>query len=295
VRLLRFAPLLALAGCASTPAAGPARDLGQWFDCLRTRGEAVVSAHRGGPADGLPENALGTLDRTLRQVPGALLEIDVQQSADGVLLLFHDDRLDRKSTGSGKVQDRPWADLARLQLRDRAGAVTAEPIPTLNQALQLIVRRGAVAQLDIKRGVDVAAIIAAVRTAGAGQHVILITYNDEDALVAARLAPELMISATLRDGKHADKLVAAGIGADRLLAWTGTRSPDARRFAELRARGIEVIFGTLGSGDNSLDVRWLADGDPREFAELEAIGATLVATDRAAEVAAALGPVSCGR
>jgi glycerophosphoryl diester phosphodiesterase len=295
VKLLRLAPLLALVGCASTPASAPSRDLGAWFDCLRSRGEAVVSAHRGGPTDGMPENALGTMDRTLRQVPGALLEIDVQQSADGVLLLFHDDRLDRKSTGSGKVQDSLWAKLAGLQLRDKDGAVTAERIPTLDQALKLIVRRGAVAQLDIKRGVDVAAVIATVRAARAGQNVILITYRDEDALAASRLAPELMISATLRDGKHADKLVAAGMGADRLLAWTGTKSPDARRFAELRVRGIEVIFGTLGSGDDSLDARWLDDGDPREFAELEAIGATLVATDRAAEVAAALGPVSCGR
>lgn len=295
MKLLRLAPLLALAGCASTPEPGPGSDLGAWFDCLRARGEATVSAHRGGPADGLPENALETMDRTLRLVPGALLEIDVQQSADGMLLLFHDDRLDRKSTGSGKVQDTSWAELAALQLRDRAGAVTAAHIPTLDQALRLIVKRDAVAQLDIKRGVDVAAIIAAVRMAGAAEHVILITYNDEDALAAARLGPEMMISATLRDGKHADKLVAAGISADRLLAWTGTRSPDARQFAELRARGIEVIFGTLGSPDDGLDARWLADGDPREFEELESIGATLVATDRATEVAAALGPISCER
>ena len=72
----------------------PEGDLNTFFDCLDDAGLALVSAHRGGPAEGLPENALETLQATLASVP-AMMEIDVAQSADGVLFLMHDDRRDR--------------------------------------------------------------------------------------------------------------------------------------------------------------------------------------------------------
>ncbi len=294
-----------LAGCAGagpgpTPAASPPRaaspaELGGWFDCLRERREAVVSAHRGGPAPGFPENSLAAMARTLDAVPGALLEIDVQQSRDGVLILFHDDRLDRKSTGSGAVQATDWADIAKLRLRDRDGQVTDAAVPKLAEGLRLIVSRGAVAQLDVKRGVDLAAVVDAVGAANAAGHVIIITYTDADALALARLAPDLMQSATVRDAGQAERLIAGGVRRDRLLAWTGTRAPDIALFAALRAAGVEPIFGTLGSGPDSLDQQWLADGDGREFVQLERDGAVLIATNRAAAVTAALGPVSCRR
>lgn len=296
-RLLRVAPALLLVGCVSTGGAGSASaaDLPQWFNCLRERGEAVVSVHRGGPAPGLPENALATMAATLDHLPGALLEIDIQQSRDGILFLFHDDRLDRKSTGQGRVQDKDWAELASLRLRDRDGTVTAQPLPLLRDALALVRARGALVQLDVKRGVDFAAVVAAVRQAGATHHVVIITYRDEDALAVARLAPELMISASISSPQAAKDLIAKGVSADRLLAWTGTKAPDAALFIDLRARGIEPLFGSLGRPGERLDDIWLADGDAGEFAALERAGAVVVATDRAKEVAAALGPVSCSR
>lgn len=259
------------------------------------RGEAVVSAHRGGPTAVLPENALATIAATLDQLPQAIVEVDVQQSADGVLFLFHDDHLDRKTSGTGPVQAQQWQDMAALRLRDRSGALTDHPLPRLDRVLDYLVQRRAVAQLDIKRGVDFAAVVAAVRAAGAERNVIIITYRDEDALTVARLAPELMLSVTLRDGAQADRLMAAGARGERLLGWTGTRAPDAALFAALRERGIEPLFGTLGSTPESFDARWLADGDASEFAALEKSGAVMVATGRAGEVAAALGSFSCQR
>jgi glycerophosphoryl diester phosphodiesterase len=286
-----------LAGCAATPQPAPSSpaDLGAWFDCLRHRGEALVGAHRAGPAPGLPENALETMMATLTRNPDALLEIDVQVSLDGVLFLLHDDRLDRTTTGSGPARRRDWVDLAALALRDDDGAVTNSRIPTLAQALALARIRGGVVQLDVKRGVDFAAVVAAVRAAGAERHAIIITYRDEDALAVARLAPELMVSAEVRSAAAAEALIAAGMRRDRLLAWTGIRAPDAALFAALRAAGIEPLFGTLGRPGDRLDDRWLADGDASEFAELEQQGVVVVATDRGTEVEAALGPPTCRR
>lgn len=288
---------LLLAGCTATPprSVQPDSDLAQWFDCLRTRGEAVVGAHRAGPAPGLPENALSTMAATLGRNGDALLEIDVQISRDGVLFLLHDDRLERTTTGSGIAREQDWAALAQLNLRDNGGMVTGARVPTLEQALKLAKAEGGVVQLDIKRGVDFAAVVAAVRAAGAEQHAIIITYRDEDALSVARLAPELMVSAGVNSPAAAERLIAGGMRRDRLLGWTGTRVADADLFAALRAAGIEPLFGTLGRPGERLDDIWLDDGDASEFAALERAGAVVIATDRAGEVEAAIGPPTCRR
>ena len=289
----RFLPLLALLSACSAAAdvpATPAPPLAAYFDCLRTNNQAVIGAHRAGPAPGLPENALGTMAATLDRNPRALLEIDVQRSADGQLFLLHDDRLERTTTGRGTARDLRWRALSRLRLKDDDGAITRSQIPSLAAALDLAVTRNAIVQLDIKRGVPFEDVITAVRAARATRNALIITYNDTDAALVARLAPELMISASIYAGNAIDR-----IDADprQLLAFTGTRDPSPSHFAALRAAGIEPIFATLGRPGERLDDRWLADGDPSEYAELVSDGVTIIATDRPEEVEPALPPVTC--
>ena len=104
-----------------------------FFDCVRANGAVVISAHRGGPAAGYPENALETFEHTASRMP-ALLEIDIQRSSDGVLVLMHDETLDRTSTGEGPVAEQPFEALQALRLVDNDGAETAFQIPTLEEA-----------------------------------------------------------------------------------------------------------------------------------------------------------------
>lgn len=289
----RFLPLLALLSACSAAAdvpTTPAPPLAAYFDCLRTNNQAVVGAHRAGPAPGMPENALETMAATLDRNPRALLEIDVQRSADGQLFLLHDDRLERTTTGRGTARALRWRALSRLRLRDVNGAVTRSQVPSLASALDLAVTRNAIVQLDVKRGVPFDQVIAAVRTARSTRNALIITYNDADAALVARLAPELMISASIYAGNAIDR-----IDADprALLAFTGTRDPSRAHFAALRAAGIEPIFATLGRAGERLDDRWLGDGDPAEYADLVRDGVVIIATDRPEEVEPALPPVTC--
>jgi glycerophosphoryl diester phosphodiesterase len=72
----------------------------------------LIFAHRG--ASGYaPENtrAAFELARTMG-APG--IETDVQASADGVLVLVHDSRVDRTTDGEGGVADLTWAELSSL-------------------------------------------------------------------------------------------------------------------------------------------------------------------------------------
>lgn len=293
-RLLAALLLASLPTCSAV--AGPATPeplLGTYFDCLRERGEAVVSAHRAGPAAGLPENALETIRATLDADPHAIVEIDVQRSADGVLFLLHDERLERTTTGRGTAGALRWRALSRLRLKDDAGSVTSARIPRLADALDLVRERGAIATLDVKRETPFADVVAAVRAARAERHATIITYTVEDAAEVARLAPELMISIDAPSREALDQHRAGGVPDIQILAFTGTRAPRPRWFAELGQSGIEPIFGTLGRPGSRIDDRWLADGDASEYVALARQGAVIIATDAPRAVAQVLPDPTC--
>lgn len=70
-------------------------------------------AHRGGAALA-PENTLAAFDRAVTRFRTDMIELDVHPTADGEIVVFHDDTLERCTDGAGPVQAHAWADLARL-------------------------------------------------------------------------------------------------------------------------------------------------------------------------------------
>ena len=93
----------------------------------------IVVAHR---ADwrNYPENSLEAIQSAI-DMGVDMLEIDVQRTKDGVLMLMHDHNLDRTTTGTGNVADTNWEDIAKLNLKDYQGNVTAYKVPKLEDAL----------------------------------------------------------------------------------------------------------------------------------------------------------------
>jgi glycerophosphoryl diester phosphodiesterase len=95
-------------------------------------------AHRGlWRPDGPPENSLGAFQAAC--AAGYGIELDVQLSADGEAMVFHDDDLERMTGQPGKLADRTAADLAELRLKG-----SDERIPTLLETLALVGRRAMV-------------------------------------------------------------------------------------------------------------------------------------------------------
>src|SRR5260221_8448451 len=93
----------------------------------------AVAAHRGG-ALLWPENSLLAF-RNAVSLGADYLEFDVHLSKDGEVVVIHDPTLDRTTTGVGPVRERTLAELKTLRLKDRAGMVTEEPIPTLDEVV----------------------------------------------------------------------------------------------------------------------------------------------------------------
>jgi len=88
-------------------------------------------AHRGLWDADRPENSLAAFDAAA--AAGYGIELDVQLSADGEVMVFHDDRLERLTEGHGRLCDHGADALRALQL---AGG--AERLPTLEEALAVV-------------------------------------------------------------------------------------------------------------------------------------------------------------
>jgi len=282
-RLTPLVALLLLSGCTvgtmhrtRAPAPEPV-DLATMFDCLRENRLALVSAHRGQANPERAENAISSFTESVRSGP-LLIEMDIARAADGALVLMHDSTLDRTTTGTGPVSNKTFQELRRLYLKDPQGEQLDERIPSLDEALTWARRNGAMLQLDLKRGVPLADVVAAVRRAGVERQVVIIAYNRADTENALRLAPEMMVSGSSRSADELNGIIANA--NQRLLVFTGVSEPGAGLIARLDAVGIEAITGTLGRSGQRLDDRYMADGDGREYADLAARGVALIASDR---------------
>ncbi|WP_374570935.1 glycerophosphodiester phosphodiesterase family protein [Phenylobacterium sp.] len=92
-------------------------------------------AHRGlWTKDGAPENSLAAFQAAC--AAGYGIELDVQLSADGEAMVFHDSRLKRMTGAEGRLGDYTAAELSELRL-----AGSDERIPTLLETLALVGRR----------------------------------------------------------------------------------------------------------------------------------------------------------
>ena len=96
----------------------------------------LVIAHRGDSAH-RPENTLASFAGAL-EVGAELVELDVQLTADGHVIVLHDPTLDRTTTGRGDVRRMTLAEVRAVSAGypDRFGSAYAgERVPTLGEAL----------------------------------------------------------------------------------------------------------------------------------------------------------------
>lgn len=286
-----------LMACAATACAGAspvaveqAPVLAAYFDCVREGGGIAISAHRGQSGEDQPENSIQAFETTGRAIPGAILEMDAALTSDGVLVMMHDDSLDRTTTGHGLVANNTLAQVKAARLRAPNGTLTDAAPPTLEEALAAAGRVGAIASIDLKPSSEAATVALAqkvvdqVRRSGAAGRVILITYTPESARSVAALAPEMMISAGMDDVSGLE-----GLNAAQILAWTGAGEPKPALWRAVGARGVEAQFGTLGAPGRRLDDVYAADGDVSEYRALFDQSVTVIATDEPLAVKGVLG------
>lgn len=248
----------------------------------------LISVHRGGgDLRGFPENCIESFDYVTGQIERpdapAVIECDIDLTKDSVLVMMHDATLDRTTTGTGKLIERTYAEVQQVKLEDNQGNPTAFCVPTLEETLNWGRKRGAMFTLDVKRNVSFAKVVEHVRKTKTENNVAIITYNAKDAALVNRLAPELMISVTIRNEAEYNQLHELDIPDNRMVAFVGVKAPESALYTFLHAKGIATILGTLGN----LDKQAAAKGDML-YKEWTTAGADMLSTDRPLEVVRAL-------
>ena len=234
-------------------------------------GRILNIAHRGASAD-FPENTLCAFAAAI--AAGAdLCELDVQRTADGGLVVMHDEKLERTTNGSGEV--------ARIESRklfalDAGGwfssRFTGERIPSLEEVFELTQGRGGL-NVEIKaKGIE-EAVVDVIRRWGA-RETTLVSSFDRRALARIReIAPEIRIGVLADRGRRRLVTVAEEMGA----AAINPRHDlvDQRLCAEAHRKGLQVYA-------------WTVD-DPAMMRRLIELGVDGIMTNRPGRLRALLG------
>lgn len=97
--------------------------------------KVMVVAHRGDWREA-PENSVWAVKKAIEKGVD-MAEIDLAMTKDSVLILMHDNTIDRTTTGKGKPSDFTVAEIKKLHLRDGLGVETQMSVPTLQEILEV--------------------------------------------------------------------------------------------------------------------------------------------------------------
>ena len=228
-------------------------------------------AHRGlhDPAAGRFENTLSAAEAAISG--GFGIECDVQLSADGEAMVFHDHTLERLTSGTGPVRERATSELGRLAIGG-----TNDRIPTLTEFLDRIGDRTSLV-IEIKSRFDgderLTLRTAEILAARTGRHVVK-SFDPMILALLRRIAPELprgIVGQSRYDGGDAARLSPERLRAmTDLLHWDDTRPdfiswrhvdlPCAAAFLPRRLAGVPVMTWTIRSPEEAARALPHADG-----------------------------------
>jgi len=212
-------------------------------------------AHRGASAE-CPENTLVAFRRAM-ELGASMIECDLQLTADGHVVVFHDWTLERTTDGTGTVRDQPLSMLRSLDAGSwKDPRYAGERVPTLEEALDATAGRvGLNLELKSRRTEGLLALSALriVEQHAALDRVIFSSFDPRllerlrDASAGARIAV-LWAHAPFDDALR----IAVELGAEAL--HPPDRGTDAALVREARARGLSTNVWTVNSLDRMLEL-----------------------------------------
>ncbi|MFC1416071.1 glycerophosphodiester phosphodiesterase [Streptacidiphilus cavernicola] len=218
----------------------------------------LAFAHRGGALGG-PENSLPAFTRAVA-LGYRYLETDVHSTADGVLVAFHDSRLERVTDGHGAVGSLPWRTVSAARIAGR------EPIPRFDELLDAFPDTRF--NVDVKSPGAVRPLADAIRRADAWERVCVGSFSDgrlaavraaAGPRLATALAPRAVLGLRLRSltgPVPVDRVLGAAARRQAVCVQVPVRWPDSgpplvdRTFVRAAHRlGLQVHVWTVDSAE----------------------------------------------
>ena len=224
-----------------------------------------IWAHRGACAYA-PENTMPAFELALKYGADGI-ELDVQRTADGQIVVIHDETINRTSNGFGKVVDHTLEELRACDFNNGFAGRRNVKIPTLREVLELCQSSNVTVNVELKNTIELYPgmeddVLRIVQDARMTDRVIYSSFNHSSlANLRGRVAPE-HIGLLLSDGIYDPWRYASWFGAGavhphqqallqphyvwlcheagvKVNAWTVNKDDAARRLAEL---GVDALI-----------------------------------------------------
>ena len=167
-----------------------------FFGKENTSKKVIVTGHRG--AAGLaPENTLSAIRKGI-SLGVDRIEIDVQQTLDGVVIVMHDETVDRTTNGSGAVKQLTYEAIKQLDADEKFDPeFKGEKVPSLEEALQTVNGQCDLV-IEIKKGNDyypeiIEHTIALIKKYDATEWCIVHSFNLNALIEVHQQLPELRL------------------------------------------------------------------------------------------------------
>ncbi|RLQ98289.1 glycerophosphodiester phosphodiesterase [Falsibacillus albus] len=226
-----------------------------------------IFAHRGS-AGTHPENTMQSFFEA-EKVNADGIELDVQLSKDGEVVVIHDETLERTTNGKGFVKDFNLNELKKLDASYKFKTFLKKPtIPSLREVLEWLTGNGLLCNIELKNGVFPypsleEKVISLVREYQLEDRIIISSFNHYSIVYCYRLAPEIQIAPLYSEGLFMPWVYAKSIHA-------GAIHP------KLRAAPDEII---LSSMENGVAVRPYTVNKKDDMLRLFQINCSAIITD----------------
>jgi glycerophosphoryl diester phosphodiesterase len=196
-------------------------------------------AHRGASAHA-PENTLAAIIKAA-ELGADMVEVDLQASADGVLVVLHESELRHTTNGTGSVYAHTLAELKRL---DAGGG---ERIPTAEEVLVCCRERGLGIYFELKIGFAATGIVPLIERFAMRDRVIVASFRPDWVADARACDPRLATSVLFGSTQVDPVALAAAAGASYVHPCWEHQAPEPHRLltpqwlARVRAAGLGVV------------------------------------------------------
>lgn len=233
-----------------------------FFQSYSQMQEPIIIGHRGARGH-VVENSLPSIEKGIALGADAI-EIDVFKIADGSIIVFHDDTVDRLTEATGSIENYTKLTLDTLSLE---GGVK---IPTLKEVLDLIDKR-VVLNIELKgsnTAVPVHKILQQYKTEKGWKNsdFIISSFKWEELEETHRLNPEMPIGILV--SKKIDDAIAEGEKLNAVAIHPSYKSLNAENVAKMHAKNFKVYPWTVNEPvDISKMKSFKVDGIITDFPE----------------------------
>ncbi|SDM13962.1 glycerophosphodiester phosphodiesterase [Bacillus sp. OK048] len=194
------------------------------------------------------------------------IELDVQVTKDGEVVVIHDEKVDRTTTGNGFVKDLTFKEIRMFNANKKGEK--KEPIPSLIEVLEWMKTNQLICNIELKNGIlpyegMEEKVIKLVREYDLSDRIVISSFNHYSIVLSYRMAPEIETAPLFNERIY--------------MPWVYAQS--------IRAQGIHPKFSSITeeiikeSMKNGISVRPYTVNKDADIAKLLKINCSALITD----------------